>query len=236
MNTVHIPTSSQDDFVTTAATVLERAIVHAIEKNGRCTVGLSGGSTPGPVYDLLGRKKTIDWENVHIFLVDERCVDPDDDRSNQKLVEETLLRHANIPDLHRHFPDTSMVPGEAARHYDHALRTLLPDGGPDVVVLGLGDDGHTASLFPPLSPADLSAAEYVMATRVPNKPDGTPKFPVADRLSTTLTLLRTAETKIFLLNGEQKKAIWEKTKQVGANALELPGTLLLHHAIAVTRW
>lgn len=236
MNTVHVPTGNQDEFVTTAATVIERAIVQAIEKNGRCTLGLSGGSTPGPVYDLLGRKRTIDWESVHVFLIDERCVDPTDDRSNRKLVEETLLRHAHVPDLQRHFPDTSMVPGEAARHYDHDLRSLLPDGGPDVVILGLGDDGHTASLFPPLSPADLSAAEYAVASRVPGKPDGTPRFPVADRLSTTLTLLRTAETKIFLLDGEQKKAIWEKTKQAGANALELPGTLLLHHAIAVTRW
>lgn len=236
MQTVMVPTGSHDEFVTTAATVIERAIVQAIEKNGRCTLGLSGGSTPGPVYALLGRKKTIDWERVHVFLVDERCVEPTDDRSNQRLVEETLLKHAPIPDLQRHFPDTSLVPGEAARHYDHDLRTLLPDGGPDVVILGLGDDGHTASLFPPISPADLSTAEYAVSTRVPNKPDGSPKFPVADRLSTTLTLLRTAETKIFLLNGDNKKPIWEQTSKPGANALEWPATLLVHHAIAVTRW
>lgn len=236
MKAVMVPTGSHDEFVTTAATVIERAIVQAIEKNGRCTLGLSGGSTPGPVYDLLGRKKTIDWERVHVFLVDERCVDASDDRSNQKLVEETLLKHAGVPDLQRHFPDTSLVPGEAARHYDHELRTLLPDGGPNIVVLGIGDDGHTASLFPPLSTSDLHAAEYAVATRVPNKPDGNPKFPVADRISTTLTLLRTAETKIFLLNGESKKVIWEQTAKPGANALELPGTLLLHHAVAVTRW
>lgn len=236
MHAALIPTDSHDEFARAAATVLERAIALAIEKKGRCVLGLSGGSTPGPAYEQLGRKKTIDWDKVHVFLVDERCVEPTDDRSNQKLVEETLLRHAGISDLHRHFPDTSMVPGECARFYDHDLRALMPDDGPDVVTLGMGDDGHVASLFPPLSPADLSSAEFAVATRVPMKPDGTPRFPVADRISTTLTLLRTAETKVFLLSGEGKKAIWEKTSVPGANVLELPGSLLLHRAVAVTRW
>lgn len=236
LKAAHIPTDSQDEFIRAAATVLERAVVQAIEKNGRCVMGLSGGSTPGPVYDALGRKRTIDWEKVHVFLVDERCVPADDDRSNAKLVNDTLFAHAAVPDLQRHYPDTSMVPGECARHYDYDLRQLLPDAGPDVVTLGLGDDCHVASLFPPLSSADLSAAEFAIATKTPLLPDGAPHFPVKDRISTTLTLLRTAETKVFLLSGEAKKAPWEATSQPGANALEYPGTLLLHHGIAVTRW
>jgi len=231
-----IPTDSQEEFVATAATVLERAIVVAIEKNGRCVLGLSGGSTPGPVYEALGMKRTVDWDRVHVFLVDERCVPMDDVRSNAKLVEETLMRHADVPDLQRHYPDTSMPPGEAARFYDHALRSLMPDDGPDVVTLGMGDDGHIASLFPPLSTADLHAAEYAVAAKTPMGADGNPRFPVRDRISTTLTLLRTSETKVFLLSGEAKKAPWEQTSRAGANALEWPGALLLHHAVAVTRW
>jgi len=236
MQAAIIPTDSSDEFVRAAATVLERAIVGAIDKNGRCVLGLSGGSTPGPVYELLGRKATVDWSRVHVFLVDERCVPEDDDRGNRKLVEGTLLRHAGVPDLQRHFPDTSMEPGECARFYDHALRQLLPDAGPDVVTLGIGDDGHTASLFPPLSTADLHAAPFAVSTKVPDGPDGAPRFPVRDRISTTLTLLRTAETKVFLLNGASKKAVWEKTSAPGASVLEWPGSLLLHKAIAVTRW
>lgn len=236
MQAALIPTDSQDEFERAAATVIERAIVLAIEKNGRCVLGLSGGSTPGPVYSMLGTKRTIDWDNVHVFLVDERCVPADDDRSNQKLIDETLLAHAAVPDLQRCFPDTSKAPGECARFYDHALRQLLPDAGPDVVVMGLGDDGHTASLFPPLSPADLSVAEFAIATETPLKADGTPAFPVKDRISTTLTLLRTAETKVFLLNGANKKAPWDATSKLGANVLEWPASLLLHKAIAVTRW
>ncbi len=236
MKLAQIPTDSHDEFVRAAATALERAIVHAIEKNGRCILGLSGGSTPGPVYEQLSRKKTIDWDAVHVFLVDERCVPADDDRSNLNMIEETFLRHARIPDLQRHVPDTSKAPGECARFYDYDLRQLMPDAGPDVVVMGLGDDGHTASLFPPLTPADLSAAEFAVATTAPLNADGTPKFPVKDRISTTLTLLRTAETKVFLLNGANKKAPWEATTKTGANVLEWPANLLLHKAIAVTKW
>ena len=236
MQAALIPTDSEEEFIRAAATVLERAIVQAIETNGRCVLGLSGGSTPGPVYENLGRKRTIDWSKVHVFLVDERCVPADDDRSNRKLVEETLLKHAAVPDLQRHFPDTTKNPGECARFYDHALRTLLPDTGPDVVTLGMGDDGHVASLFPPLAAADLSAAEYAVATKAPLKPDGSPRFPIADRISTTLTLLRMTETKVFLLNGTAKKEPWEHTSRPGANVLEWPGSLLLHHAVAVTRW
>ncbi len=236
MQLAQIPTDSQDEFVRSATTVLERAIVQAIEERGRCVLGLSGGSTPGPVYEQLGRKRTIDWEKVHLFLVDERHVPPSDDRSNQKLIEETLLKHAGIPDLQRHFPDTSKPVGECARFYDYDLRQLLPDVGPDVVVLGLGEDGHTASLFPPLAAADLSVAEYVIATKVPNLPNGSPRFPVKDRITTTLTLLRTAETKVFLLSGENKKAPWSATTKEGATPLEWPGCLLLHHAVAVTQW
>lgn len=236
MQAALVPTDSQEEFVRVATTVLERAIVLALELRGRCVLGLSGGSTPGPVYVLLGQKRTIDWEKVHIFLVDERCVPADDARSNQKLVTETLLKHAAVPDLQRYFPDTSLPPGECARFYDHTLRTLLPDDGPDVVTLGMGDDGHVASLFPPLAAADLHAAEYAVASTVPLGPDGSLRFPVRDRISTTLTLLRMAETKVFLLNGITKKAPWHETSRPGANALQWPGALLLHHAVAVTRW
>lgn len=231
-----VPTDSLEEFAATAATVLERAIVQAIEKNGRCVLGLSGGSTPSPVYDALGRKRTVDWGSVHLFLVDERHVPADDERGNRKMVEDTLLRHADVPDTQRHFPDTSLSHGDCARFYDHELRQLLPDAGPDVVTLGLGEDGHVASLFPPLAVADLGAAEFAVPTFAPTLEDGTPRFPVKERISTTLTLLRTAETKVFLLNGANKKAIWDRTAAPGANALELPGTLLLHHGIAVTRW
>ena len=100
----------------------------------------------------------------------------------------------------------------------------------------MGDDGHVASLFPPLSPAELSAAEFAVATKTPVGPDGTPRFPVRDRISTTFTLLRTAETKVFLLNGPNKKAPWTATTAKGASPLDWPGALLLHQAVAVTKW
>ncbi len=236
MQAAHIPTTTHDEFVTASVTVLEKAIAGAIHRLGRCVLGLSGGSTPGPVYERLGRKTSIDWERVHLFLVDERCVPITDDRSNALLVGQTLLKHAAIPDLQRHFPDTALPPADGADAYDFALRALLPDDGPDVVVLGMGDDGHVASLFPPLTPTDLSTTDYAIHTHVPVKDDGEPRFPVKDRISTTLRLLRTADTKVFLLHGEGKRTPWEATTEDGASPLQWPGSVLLHHAIAVTRW
>lgn len=236
MNVAQIPTQSSHDFIDAAVTVIERAIIAAtIAGPGRCTLGLSGGSTPGPVYEKLGRKDTIDWERVHVFLVDERCVPVTDDRSNTLMIEQTLLRRANVPDLQRHFPDTTLAPADAADAYDDTLRSLFPDSGPDVVILGMGDDGHVASLFPPLSMADLTTTDYAIHTRVPLK-DGSPRFPVLDRISVTPKVLRTAGTKIFLLNGENKKAPWETSIKPGANPLQWPAQLMLHHAFAVTRW
>lgn len=232
MLAAQIPTVTADQFVDAAVVVLEKAIISAIRENGQCTIGLSGGSTPGPVYEKLGRSRAIDWEHVHIFLVDERCVPSTDEASTARLIGHTLLRNAPVPDLQRHFPDTTLPPADAADVYDALLRALLPDGGPDVVVLGLGRDGHTASLFPPLTQADVSTTDYVIHTRVPPHE----QFPVTDRLSTTLRLLRTAGTKVFLLSGAEKHAVWEATTKEGADPRRWPASLLLHHAIAVTRW
>lgn len=235
MNVAVIPTSTDDEFRATAATVIERAIVQAIERSGRCTLGLSGGTTPGPVYTLLGTKRTIDWECVHIFLVDERCVPLTDDRSNAQLVGRTLLAAAPIPDVQRHFPNTLLSPADAADAYDETMHGLLPDSGPDVVVLGMGDDGHVASLFPRLSQADLTSTDYAIHTRVPLV-EGKPRFPVVDRISVTPRVLRTAETKIFLLSGDGKKRAWEESTRDGAHPLDWPASLLLHNALAITRW
>lgn len=235
MIAAQIPTATQEEFIEASAAVVEKAILVALAAHGRCTLGLSGGSTPGPVYEALGMRRTIDWERVHIFLVDERCVPATDERSNARLVGATLLAHAPVPDLQRHFPATSLPPADAADAYDETLRALLPDGGPDIVVLGMGEDGHVASLFPPLTAADLGSADYAIHTRTPVQ-NGEPRFPVLDRISVTPRVLRTAETKVFLLNGDAKRAAWDASTLPGANPLQWPASLLLHHAVAVTRW
>lgn len=125
----------------------------SISSKGYFSVALSGGSTPKPVYEALAspeRQEEMEWEKVHLFWGDERCVLPDHADSNYKMVNQSLLQHISIPDRNIHRVPTEMDPRMAAFSYEETLRGFF--GGPlplfDLVFLGMGEDGHTASLFP----------------------------------------------------------------------------------------
>src|SRR3989338_1543921 len=92
----HITVDSEAEFIDRSSAELEQAISDAIEEKGKCILGLSGGKTPRPIYEALGKLKAIEWDKVTIFLVDERYVPEDDEESNQSLVRETLLANAPI--------------------------------------------------------------------------------------------------------------------------------------------
>lgn len=127
---------------------------HAIDRRGRASIALSGGNTPRDTYVRLAREPDIDWTHVTVVWVDERAVAPTDDRSNYRWAKETLLDAARIPPDRVHpMPAEDPDCGAASHAYELALReavALDAEGVPsiDVVVLGIGDDGHTASLFP----------------------------------------------------------------------------------------
>ena len=121
------------------------------------TVALSGGSTPKRLYELLAEHhaRTFPWERTHLFFGDERFVPPDHDDSNQRMVRRALVDHIELPAANFHPMPTDGDPAEAAHRYqaelqqhyrDHALEPSRPLF--DVVLLGLGENGHTASLFP----------------------------------------------------------------------------------------
>jgi len=137
-----------------AAARIAKALRAAVAKGGRATLALSGGHTPWDTYKLLAREAGVDWSKVHVFWVDERAVPPTDDRSNYRWTKETLLDGAGIAaDLVHRMPAESADRDAAARDYEKAIRATLEldgDGVPafDAMVLGVGDDGHTASLFP----------------------------------------------------------------------------------------
>ena len=132
-------------------------VVRAADENivlaGRFTIGLSGGSTPKLLFQLLASEEfrgAIDWSRVEVFFVDERCVPPDHAESNYKLARETLLDKVPIPgdNVHRMRGEVN-PPEDAAKEYGLMLEEKFGDtGGLDLVLLGMGDDGHTASLFP----------------------------------------------------------------------------------------
>jgi 6-phosphogluconolactonase len=159
------------DLVTTKASA-------AIASRGRFTLSLAGGSTPKAAYGLLAGEEfasRIDWSRVLLFWGDERCVPPDDALSNYRMVREVLLERVPIPPANVHRIRGEVDPRDAAADYEALLRGLLgtdptvdaPAQGLDLVLLGLGEDGHTASLFPNQKAARASrrwvVAEYVPA-------------------------------------------------------------------------
>jgi len=173
----------------------------AIAAHGRFTIALSGGSTPKRLYASLA-SADLDWSRVHLFFGDERCVPPDDEESNYRMVRESLLAKIEIPpaNVHRMHAELASV-DEAAYLYEHELRAefgLAAGEVPrfDLVLLGMGPDGHTASLFPGTSALDerehLVAAPWVA------------KFGT-HRITLTLPVFDNAACVLFLVAGDDKR-------------------------------
>lgn len=189
-------------FARAAADAMAAAIRSALQRKERCIVGLSGGSTPRAAYALLGQMPDIDWFHVWLFLADERCAPPGDPKTNAQLVHGTLLAGATVPQSQCIFPDTGLPPAACAREYDAVLGDLLRDGC-DLLVLGMGDDGHTASLFPPV-PDEAYRSSYAMHAVVPAASGA----PVRDRVSITFPAMDRAEHILVLLSGGAKRDAW----------------------------
>jgi 6-phosphogluconolactonase len=135
-----------------ASLVVEQADL-AVAARGRFCVALSGGATPRRTYELLAAppfKERAPWHRMHIFWGDERCVPLDDPRSNARMAKEAWLDHVPIPASQIHPVNCAQAPAEAAWQYEAHLRQFFAGRPPrlDLVLLGLGDNGHTASLFP----------------------------------------------------------------------------------------
>jgi 6-phosphogluconolactonase len=184
------------------AEAVTRTITDAVHSTGRCSLVLSGGNTPRTLYRLMASRfrERIPWAHVHVFWGDERYVPPSDAQSNYRMAKETLLDHvpcpaANVHPMPTHFSD----PDAAARDYEATLRSYFSGAPPafDVVLLGLGPEGHTASLFP-RSPALAEPTRWVLAVTAPAEP------PL--RLTLTFPLLNRAANAYFLVTGSNKAA------------------------------
>jgi 6-phosphogluconolactonase len=144
----------QPGFIDGAADFVVDRATEAIAKRGRFVIALSGGSTPRPIYARLSSadyRDRIDWSKVHVFFSDERCVPPDETRSNYRMACEALLDHVALPADHIHRIQGEIDPAQAALSYEQQLQQLFRTSALpafDLICLGLGDNGHTASLFP----------------------------------------------------------------------------------------
>jgi 6-phosphogluconolactonase len=134
-----------DAFVDAAAAWVASAVADVLTEHERCSLALSGGHTPRAIYaHLADRYVNVPWTLLDIYFGDERCVPPESSESNYRMAWESLLRHVPIEPAHVHRVPVEMDDaGEAAREYERVLPRSL-----DVLLLGLGADGHTASLFP----------------------------------------------------------------------------------------
>lgn len=174
----------------------ERLAVHDF-----ASLVLSGGSTPRTVYRILGERyhTSVPWEKVHFFWGDERCVPPEDARSNFRMAHEELLNKLKIPTGNIHRITSEKDPVVAAVEYEQELRRVVPsgDGLPvcDLVLLGLGDDGHTASLFPGTT-AIAEKKKLVTHVVVPELN--------AHRITMTFPVINNAMTVLFLVSGASK--------------------------------
>jgi 6-phosphogluconolactonase len=210
---------------------LNRVAVHefqtaagsAIADHGRFTVALSGGNTPRAVYSLLGRPHTppLPWDKIHIFFGDERCVPPDHPDSNFRMVHETLLSQIPIPAANVHRVRAELDPQSAAKDYEEQIRAEfgLKNGERprfDLVPLGLGDDGHTASLFP-----GTAALSETARLAVANWVEKLKSF----RITLTYPVLNHAAEVLFLVSGSGKADILKNVLRDSGSA-QYPAQLI----------
>jgi 6-phosphogluconolactonase len=193
----------------------------AIGDEGRFSVALSGGKTPEGLYHELGRSaRTADWKAIHIFLVDERVVPVDDDRSNYKMIRQSLIEAVPIPSANVHPVATTGDPATSARNYETELIRffdLKPGDHPafDLILLGMGEDGHTASLFPGL-PDIQSDKRLVRAIEANGERTA--------RITLTLPVINQGKRVFFLVTGTAKARPIQRV--VEEEDLSLPASLV----------
>jgi 6-phosphogluconolactonase len=206
-----------------AASRFQRLAAESIAGAGRFSVALSGGSTPRGLYRLLGEpplREAIDWPRVHLFWGDERFVPLDHPDSNYRLAREEFIGRVPIPSANVYpVPTESGDPQTAATRYEETLRRFFVAQRPrfDLVLLGLGVDGHTASLFPG-SPALDERERLVAATQVP-KLD-------AWRITLTPAALSSARCAAFLVSGSDKASAVRETLEGPYDPHRLPAQLV----------
>lgn len=199
--------------------ILEK-INTAIAERGLCTIALSGGSTPKPLYEALSRQQ-LPWDKIHIFWGDERYVPPDDPESNQLMARTAWLDRVAIPESNIHpMPTDEANPAVAASKHEKELQEFfqVPAGEfPvfDIILLGIGDDGHTASLFPHTETLKVSDRLVTVGNK-----DGQP------RITFTYTLINQARYVIFVVAGGSKQAALAQIFAPDGDASTYPSRLI----------
>jgi len=187
----------------TAARIFQSAAAVAIALRGRFSVALSGGSSPQRLYRMLGTacRENIRWDLTHIFWSDERCVPADHEQSNFRLANEALISHISIPAGNIHRMRGELTPEESAEEYERDLRSHFgEDSIPrfDLILLGMGSDGHVASLFP-----GAETLTEMQRLALPAYSASAGNW----RVTLTFPVLNSASLVVFLVTGKAKAGI-----------------------------
>jgi len=195
--------------VDAAAVWIASAIGSAVQATGGCSISLAGGSTPRPLYERLATESGLRWDALQVYFGDERCVPPDHPDSNYRMARESLLTRVPIPEsnVHRMEADAPDV-DVSARAYERILPLAL-----DLLVLGMGADGHTASLFPN-SPALEERMRRVVLVR--------PETQSTPRLTITAPVIEQSRRIVVLVFGGEKAGTLARVFEGPVRPRELP--------------
>jgi 6-phosphogluconolactonase len=206
-----------------AAWIFVSASKNSIASKKRFAVAISGGSTPRRLYTLLGSDAyhhRVDWQAVHFFWVDERCVPKEDEVSNFRMAFDALLSKIALPQKNIHRIKGEETPDKAARDYEEEIRRFFGESerpGFDLIILGVGEDGHTASLFP----GSKSLEERVRLA--------IPVYlgePGKNRITLTLPVLNNADQLLFLVAGPSKAGVLSEILGDGEKRKGFPAGLV----------
>lgn len=202
-----------------AASLIVKIAAEAFEAKDKFSIALAGGSTPEKLYKLLASdkfKNKIDWSKTHVFFGDERCVSPDDAESNYRMANAAMLARVPLPPQNVFRLQGEIEPEKAAAEYEKIIKKTLGDAARfDLILLGMGDDGHTASLFPQ-TPALRETEKLVVANFVE-------KLNV-NRLTLTFRAINSAKNVLFLVTGAKKAAMIKKV--LSLETIDLPASLI----------
>eukprot|EP00732_Lithocolla_globosa_P005026 Lithocolla_globosa_v1_NODE_4916_length_1340_cov_3.569650.p1 type:complete len:264 gc:universal NODE_4916_length_1340_cov_3.569650:843-52(-) len=181
------------------ASFVETQSREAVKNNGKFTIGLSGGSLPKTLGAGLSSepfKSAIDWSKWHVFFVDERCVPLDDKDSNYKACKKEFFEKVSIPDSQIYAINPDLAPAECAADYAKKIEAVIPDYNFDLLLLGMGPDGHTCSLFPW---DHLLSKKEVTVASILNSPKKPPQ-----RVTLTMPAVNKAKQVAFVTTGAPK--------------------------------
>lgn len=213
--------SSAEELARAASWYVQELVLQAERERGRVLLVLSGGSTPLPVYERLA-KLALPWTQMHLFWGDERCAPPEDSFSNYGNARRALISKVPIPENNVHRIRVERDPPEAAQVYEDELRRFFGSDPPimDLILLGVGSDGHTASLFPG-GPELAEDQRWVVNSEPPAGIE-----PALPRITLTLPIINQARAVLFLAAGKDKRQATSSILRVSGAGKELPAGLV----------